>query len=143
MKKFLLFIFLTIVCSSVYAREYYRSCEAFGWGDKAKVTYATCDKNGWISWWHYMDVRNATDYDLLFTIEFRRCRVRLISKTNKLSDRNRSELSTVSKFVPAHSTARIFDPYKYTPEEKLPYLKSIGNLDWGFEIYNVEAEVVR
>lgn len=140
MKKFLLFIFLTIVCSSVSAQVYEYTESDPKWGGKAKVTYASCYKDGWVSWWHYMDARNDTDYDLLFKIEFRRCRVRLISKTNKLSEKNRSELSTVYKFVPAHSTVRIFDPKNYIQGEDLPYLKSIGNLDWGFLIYDVDAE---
>lgn len=140
MKKFLLFIFLTIVCNSVYAKGFDYTENARGWGDKVKITYARCDKNGWVSWWHYIDARNDTDYDLLLKIEFKRCRVRLISKTNKLSEKNRSKLSTVYKFVPAHSTVRIFDPKNYIQGEDLPYLKSIGNLDWGFLIYDVDAE---
>lgn len=140
MKKLLLFVFLTIVCSSVSAQAFEIYSNDTKWGAKAKVTYASCDKNGWVCWWHYMDVRNDTDYDLLFKIEFRRCHVRLISKTNKLSEKNRSKLSTVYKFVPAHSTVRIFDPKNYIQGEDLPYLKSIGNLDWGFLIYDVDAE---
>ena len=40
--------------------------------------------------------------------------------------------------MPAHTTVKLFDPQIRT-EERLPYLKPVANLGWGFDIIDFKV----
>lgn len=139
MKKYLL-IFLLIFLFSIEANAYEYDWCASGYGKNVRISWARTLNNGrYIDWWEYIKAENHTDKNLLFKITFRICRVKLISKKNKLSGKNCSKVETLYKMIPAHSVVRLFDP-KVRTEETLPYLKPIGALEWGFDIYDFQVE---
>lgn len=138
MKKIILIFFLLLVCNNIDAQKKYDlDWTVPGYRGEVKISWATVHKDGWHQWWEYIKAENNTDQDLVFVITYRICRVKLISKKDKLSDTNCSEIETLQKFIPAHTTIKLFDPKNW--DEQLPYLKPIGNLPWGFDIIEFDV----
>lgn len=138
MKKYLL-IFSLMFFFSIEANAYEHDWCAPGYGKNVRISWANVYNDGYIKWWRFIKAENHTDKSLLFKITFRICRVKAISRKNKLSDKNCSEVTTLYKVIPPHSTVRLFDPNVRT-EETLPYLKPIGALEWGFDIYDFQVD---
>ena len=100
----------------------------------------------WCKWPHNIEAINRTSSDLWFIITYRRCTVKLISKSNQLSKNNCSETVTVTKLVPRNT--RIKELLEFGRDEygrdkdPFPDLKKIGNLEWGFDIVDFKAKYV-
>ena len=141
MKKYLTILLFMLFASQVAHAHYYLEEYAPGYGKKVKIVFGEVTNKGWHRHYTNLTAHNQTDYDLMFIITYRICRVKLASRNDKLGDKYCSEVVTKYKYVPAHHYTRNLFNYM-DPNDELPYLKSVGALKWGWDIIDFKVQRV-